>query len=309
MRIVFMGTPEFALPSLQRLIESQHDVVAVVTAPDKPTGRGLRVRPTPVKQVATELGLPVLQPADLSDQQFISRLQGAGADLFCVVAFRILPKEVFAIPPAGTVNVHASLLPKYRGAAPIRWAIINGEGETGVTTIFIKEEVDAGDIILQESVQIGRDETAGELHDRLADLGGRLLVRTVDLIERGQAPRRLQTGEPTPAPKLTRDVQRVRWQESAETVRNLIRGLAPTPGAFSYLNGKMIKFYRTRVSQQSTSAAPGEVVAADAREGVLTVATGSGCVHLLELQPEGKRRMSAAEFLRGHSIEPGMRFE
>ncbi|RMD91528.1 MAG: methionyl-tRNA formyltransferase, partial [Calditrichaeota bacterium] len=203
MKIVFMGTPEFAIPSLKKLYESHHEIVGVVTAPDKPVGRGLKLQPPPVKKIAVQYGLPLTQPEDLRAPAFIDWLKQRKADIFVVVAFRILPPEVFTLPPKGTINLHSSLLPKYRGAAPINWAIINGEKETGVTTIYIEEKVDAGDIILQKKVQIGEDETAGELHDRLANLGAEILLKSLNLIEKDQAPRQKQSGEATRAPKIT----------------------------------------------------------------------------------------------------------
>lgn len=306
-----MGTPEFAVPSLNALTQSRHDVVAVVTAPDKPVGRGLKIQPSPIKKAALDLKIPILQPDDLQNKGFVESLKALGADLSVVVAFRILPPEVFNLPTFGTINLHASLLPKYRGAAPINWAIINGEEETGVTTIFIKERVDTGDIILQKRIEIGNDETAGELHDKLSCLGAELVVETVDLLETGQAPQIQQSGEVTKAPKLTKDLGRIQWAHPDEKIRNLIRGLSPSPGAYAYLKGKMIKVYRARTATLTpgSTARPGEVIQLDPGSGKITVAAGAGAIDLLELQPEGKRRMSSDEFLRGYKVNVGDRFE
>ena len=310
MKIVFMGTPEFAVPSLRALQQSRHQVVAVVTGVDKPVGRGLKVRHSPVKQVALELGLPILQPEDLRAPEFVAQLEPFQADLFVVVAFRILPPSVFTLPPKGTVNLHASLLPRYRGAAPINWAIINGETETGVTTFFIQEQVDTGDLILQERVPIGPDETAGELHDRLAEIGAQLVVKTVELIAAGEVQPQPQVGEATRAPKLTKELTRVDWSKPSTEIRNLIRGLAPTPGARTVLQGRLVKLFRAQAREDAgATEAPGTVVAADARAGLLEVATGRGTLQIQELQPEGKRRLSAAEFLRGYPVKIGERFE
>jgi methionyl-tRNA formyltransferase len=310
MKIVFMGTPEFAVPSLKILADSSHELVGVVTASDKPVGRGLKIQPTPIKKAALGLGIPILQPLDLKDPDFIKQLKSLNAHLFVVVAFRILPPEVFTLPPAGTINLHASLLPKYRGAAPINWAIINGGKETGLTTIFIQEKVDTGDIILQKKVAIGDEETAGELHDRLASLGAELLLETVNLIEEGKAPRQFQTGEATKAPKLTKELGHIDWSQSARSIHNLVRGLSPYPGAYTYVHGKLIKIFRTRVVADSEVAEiPGEIISIELRKGLIEVATGSGRLLILELQPEGKRRMTSEEYLRGHGLKVGEKFE
>lgn len=309
MKIVFMGTPDFSVPSLKELYNSNHDIVGVVTAPDKPVGRGQRVRFTPIKTTALELNLPVFQPQDLNSIDFLQQIKALEADLFVVVAFRILPPEVFTLPPKGTVNLHASLLPKYRGAAPINWAIINGERETGVTTIFIQEKVDAGNIILQKKVAIGDTETARELHDRLAEIGSDLLSQTLDLIDRGEAPGKPQVGEVSKAPKLTKDLGEIDWHQSNEQIRNLIRGLAPRPGAYTFMNGKLLKIYQSEpVNSKDASPEPGEVVHSDTRSDSLIVATGKGHLRILSVQPEGKRRMSSQDFLKGYRIQPGEKF-
>ncbi len=311
MNLVFMGTPEFAVPCLEKLIQSHHNVLAVVTVPDKRKGRGLKIFQSPVKVTALEHDLPVLQPQDLSSMDFIDSLQAFSADLFVVVAFRILPPAVFEKPPKGTINLHSSLLPKYRGAAPINWAIINGEKETGVSTIFIQRTVDTGDLIFQEKLPIHDSETAGELHDRLAEMGANLLLKTVTAIEDSTAPRHVQIGNVTKAPKLSRDLARLDWAASSESTRNLVRGLNPQPGAFTTLNNKYLKIFLAEACAgdgASTEAAPGEVIYLDKKKGELIVATGDGCLKIIELQPEGKRRMSAHDFLLGNDLKVGDRF-
>ncbi|RKY60539.1 MAG: methionyl-tRNA formyltransferase, partial [Candidatus Latescibacterota bacterium] len=306
LRIVFMGSPEFSVPSLKGLLGSRHRVVGVVTRPDMPRGRGRRLKPTPVKKAASEVGLPILTPERLREKRFLSELENLEADLFVVVAFRVLPEAVLQIPPEGVVNLHPSLLPKYRGPAPIQWAIINGERETGVTTFFIEPEIDAGDIILQERVPIGPDETAGELHDRLKVLGADILARTVDLIAEGEAPRIPQPpGDWPRAPKLTKEHARIRWEGPAEVLFNLIRGTNPVPGAFTTWRGRVLKVHRAKVMPE-VEGKPGEVVRADGRTGMI-VAAGEGGLYLTEVQLEGGRKMSSAEFVRGHRVEVGER--
>ncbi len=303
MRLVFMGTPDFAVPSLQGLANSGHDLAAVVTRPDRPRGRGQRLAPPPVKVEAERLGTPVLQPASLEDSEFLAELRGLEADLFAVVAFVILPKAVLEIPKLGSVNVHPSLLPKYRGAAPINWAIIRGEEETGVSIFRLTPRVDAGDLLLQRQVHIGPDETAGELYERLKVLGAELLVETVDMLAKGEA---APVSQPevgaTRAPKLEKEDGRIDWTEDAGTIRNLIRGTNPFPGAFTQWKGKDLKVHRAGMVEGS--GPPGEVVLADGKAG-LVVATGEGALALEEVQPAGKGRMSGAELVRGYRIEAG----
>jgi methionyl-tRNA formyltransferase len=299
-----MGTPEFAVPSLQKLIESTHLVVGVVTRPNRPKGRGLRVAFSPIKRLALETGIPVAQPADLKDPGFQRQLKEWNADCFLVVAFRILPPEVFTLPRKGTVNLHASLLPRYRGAAPIQWAVINGETETGVTTFFIERKVDTGDWILQERTPIGPGETAGELHDRLAMVGADCLLKTVHLIAGGNAVRVRQEGEVTPAPKITPEHCRINWQRPAGDVVNLIRGLSPHPGAYTVWNGKRLKLFTAHsLPGDDPQTAPGTVVVAD-EEG-LTVASGNGRVLVRRVQLECGQPMPAGDFLRGHCVVAG----
>jgi methionyl-tRNA formyltransferase len=304
MRVVFMGTPDFAVPTLKKLLVSRHDVVLVVTGPDKPRGRGQKVLPTPVKKVATEHGVPVYQPDKLKDPSVPAELRRWNADVFVVVAFRILPEAVIEIPPKGVINLHASLLPKYRGAAPIQWAILNGETETGLTTFYIEKGVDTGDIILQERVPIGPEETAGELHDRLAERGADLVLQTLDLIETGKAPRKKQEGVPTRAPKITPDLCRIDWQKGRHFIQRQVRAFCPVPGAFTALEGKRLKIYHVRPAEIDMEGEPGQLLQQGER---LFVATADGWLEILELQPEGKRRMAAAEFLRGRKIGENVR--
>ncbi len=309
MHVVFMGTPDFAVPTLKALLESSHQVVGVVTRPDKPRGRGLKVLPPPVKVVAESRGLPVLQPLDLKEAGFLQALRAFRADVFVVVAFLILPPEVFEIPPKGTINLHASLLPKFRGAAPIQWALINGEKETGVTTFFIERQVDTGNILLQEKMPIAPEDTFGTLHDKLAALGARVVVCTLDLLEAGALEPKPQTGQVTRAPKIKKEDRRINWEQPAEQIVNRIRGLSPVPGAFSFFRGKLIKVYRAQAVQLGAEkkAPPGTIGTADPKAG-LVVQAGERGVKLLELQPEGKRPLSAADFLRGYRVKPGERF-
>ena len=306
MRIVFMGTQEFAIPSLRILLDNKYVIASVVTAPDKPRGRGQQLVPSPVKKFALQHTLPVLQPESLRDPLFVGQLRKLQPDLFVVVAFRILPLEVFSVPGHGAFNLHASLLPRYRGAAPIHWAIINGEKETGVTTFFLEEKVDTGNIILQARVPIGPDEAYGELHDRLAEVGAEIVLHTVRLIEMGRAvPKPQDSAEASPAPKIFKDQCKIDWTKSAPQVHNLVRGLSPTPSAFTAYAGKIIKVYRTRIAGLESNQPPGAVCEANKR---LIVSAGSGTVEILELQQEGKRQMAAGEFLRGYRLETGTRF-
>ncbi|MFQ5640298.1 MAG: methionyl-tRNA formyltransferase [bacterium] len=308
MKILFMGTPDFAVPSLNILQNSQHQIVGVVTATDKPVGRGLKLRPSAVKENALKYDLPVLQPRHFEDSDFIRALQNLNADLFVVVAFRILPPSVFTLPKMGTMNLHASLLPKYRGAAPINWVIINGETETGLTTFFIQEKVDTGDMLLQKSIPIGDDETAGDLHDRLADLGAQLVLETVNRIESGTVKPLKQFGKVSKAPKLTKELCEINWAKESQDIRNLIRGLSPHPGAFTTLRGKIFKIFRSGLSAVShTHGKPGEILDIDSKKSTFTVAARTGSLEILEIQLEGKRRMTTGEFLRGYDLTAGER--
>lgn len=309
MRIVYMGTPHFALPGLRILLEHQYEVVSVVTAPDKPRGRGQEVTSTPVKEFALQKNLPLLQPENLRDPKFTEALNNLRPDLIVVVAFRILPKEVYTLPKLGSFNLHASLLPKYRGAAPINWAIINGEKETGVTTFFLKEKVDTGSVILQARVRIGPEESAGELHDKLAEVGAEIVLQTVRLIELGKAAPRIQEdAHATPAPKIFKDDCRIDWTKPSDKLHDFVRGLSPHPCAWTTHSGKTIRVYQARLLEpgQQKPGEPGTVVAVDKK--TLHVATGSGAISILELQQEGRKRMGVEEFLRGYVLVSGDRF-
>ena len=308
MRIVFMGTPEFALPSLRILLEHGYEIPTVVTAPDKPRGRGQQVSFTPIKEFALEKKLPLLQPEGLANLQFVSQLQALQPDVIVVVAFRILPPEVFTVPKLGSFNLHASLLPKYRGAAPLNWAIINGEQETGVTTFFLQEKVDTGNILLQARVRIGPDETAGELHDKLAEVGAEIVLQTVRLIELGKAnPRPQDNSLASPAPKLFKDDCKINWRQPAARVHNFVRGLSPVPCAWTTHTQHVLKIYRTQLvgshAQETQSSKPGEIIQADKQS--LIVKTGEGAVGIREIQVEGRKRMGIEEFLRGYTFQVG----
>ena len=308
MRIVFMGTPEFALPSLRILLEHGYEIPTVVTAPDKPRGRGQQVSFTPIKECALDKKLPVLQPENLANPQFVSQLQALQPDLIVVVAYRILPPEVFTLPTLGSFNLHASLLPKYRGAAPLNWAIINGEQETGVTTFFLREKVDTGNILLQARVRIGPDETAGELHDKLAEVGAEIVLQTVRLIELGRAkPRPQDNSLASPAPKLFKDNCKIDWRQPAARVHNFVRGLSPVPCAWATHTQHILKIYRTEPvgshAQDKSSANPGEIIQVDKQS--LIVKTGEGAVGIREIQQEGRKRMVIEEFLRGYAFQVG----
>ncbi len=301
MKIIFMGTPDFAIPSLITLIQSKHKVVAVVTATDKQRGRGQKVTFTPIKEFAVQNNIPVLQPEKLkNNQQFVDDLKAFNADLFVVVAFRILPKEVFAIPPKGSFNLHASLLPKYRGAAPIQWALIKGEKETGLTTFKLEEKVDTGNIYLQEKVEIKPEDNFETLHDRLSELGSKVVLQTVEMIHSNNFQLQKQNDSlASPAPKITKEICEINWNKSAEDIHNLIRGLSPMPGAFFLFNNKLIKIYKSQVVK-STKQKPSEI---SQTKTELIIGCGKNALKVLELQLEGKRRMSIEEFLRGFSFE------
>jgi methionyl-tRNA formyltransferase len=307
MRIIFMGTPEFAIPSLRILLENRYDVVAVVTAPDKPRGRGQKLSSPPIKEFAVRHSLETLQPVSLKDEAVMRQITELSPDLIVVVAFRILPREVFEIPKLGSFNLHASLLPKYRGAAPINWAIMKGEEETGVTTFFLQERVDTGNVILQARLRIGDDETAGELHDRLAEAGAEIVLQTVRLIELGEAhPRPQEEALATPAPKIYKEMCKIDWGRSAQEVHNFVRGLSPDPCAFTYHSGRTLNIYRTKKMGVKALHSVGGVIL-DRTEKELLVATGNELLSLQELQLEGRKRMRVEEFLRGYTIGKGDR--
>lgn len=298
MRIVFMGTPDFAVPSLEILLNHGYDIPAVVTAPDKPGGRQ-GVQESAVKKFAVSRGLRVFQPEKLKNPAFLEELRACRADLQVVVAFRMLPELVWAMPPLGTLNLHGSLLPKYRGAAPINWAVINGETETGVTTFLLRHEIDTGDILFQEKIPIGENETAGELHDRMMEVGARLVLHTVQAIEHGDAqPQPQADTEATHAPKIFTETCRINFEQPTRWVHDFIRGLSPYPGAWTLLSGSTLKILRTEKEVAAHDLVPGRFVTDG--KSLLKISTLDGFVQVLELQLEGKRRMSVREFLNGH---------
>lgn len=297
-----MGTPEFAVSSLQKLVESGCEVVAVVTAPDKPAGRGLQLTPSPVKQYAVSQGIPVLQPEKLKNPDFLAELCSYQADLQVVVAFRMLPEVVWNMPPKGTFNLHASLLPQYRGAAPINWAIMNGETQTGVTTFFLEHEIDTGKIIFQETEPIHLDDNVGMLYERLMQKGAELVVRTVKAVEAGEYP---QTPQPEveivkAAPKIFKETCEINWNQPSESIHNFVRGLSPYPAAWTTLNGKLCKIYKTSVVQDEPSDNHNAIVTDN--KTYLRFKTADGWLAIEELQLEGKKRMSIEEFLRGAKL-------
>ncbi len=305
MKIVFMGTPDFAVHSLEALVRSDHDVVAVVTVPDKKQGRGRKIKPSPVKQSALNHKLPVLQPGSLKSDDFIRALEDLRADLFVVVAFKILPRSVFSIPAMGTLNVHASLLPAYRGAAPINWAIINGERTSGVTTMLIDARVDTGDILLQKSVNIDDEMTAGELHDILAPMGAGLLLETLELMERGAvAPKAQDEQQASKAPKLTPENTRILFNRPYIRVHNFIRGLSPYPGAYTFLRGQKLKIITAIADKDDfPEASPGEIV--DITRDSIKVACRPGAIIVKRLQLQGKKVMDVRDFLNGFPLKTG----
>ena len=299
-----MGTPEFAVPSLRALVEAGHDLCGVFTQPDRPKNRGMRLQPTPVKEYAMSKEIPVYQPATLKDGTALAQIKALAPELIVVAAYgRILPKELLDCPPLGCVNVHSSLLPKYRGAAPINWAVIHGETETGVTIMHMAPELDAGDIILQQSTPIGPDETAAQLHDRLACIGGELIAKAVSMLEDGTAPRHPQDpSKATYAPMLSRELSPIDWTKSAKEIHDQVRGLIPWPATTTQvIGGRTVKIFSTAVAGRTVSAAPGTILAAGG-EGIDIACGGGTVLRVLELQAEGKRRMTAAEYLRGNPI-------
>ena len=302
MRIVFMGTPQFAVVSLDELVTAGCDIVAVVTAPDKPAGRGQKLNESAVKQYAVANGIPVLQPLKLKDPDFLEELKALEADLQVVVAFRMLPEVVWNMPPKGTINLHASLLPQYRGAAPINWVLINGEKESGVTTFFLRHDIDTGNILFTEKVTLTGHETAGELHDRLMYKGAGLLVKTVKGVESGRYNEHPQSQlaegvELRHAPKIFKEDCMIDWNQPAESVYNRIRGLSPIPTAYTTLNDKILKIYRAEFEHGEPGARPGDFVT-DGKT-YLKFAAPDGFVSLTEVQLEGKKQMGIVEFLRG----------
>jgi len=280
----------------------------VVTAPDRPRGRGRKPAPPDAKKLAAENHVEILQPENLKNPEFLQRLDDIAADFFCVVAFRILPEEVFSRPPKGCVNLHGSLLPAYRGAAPINWAIINGETETGLTTFFIGRKVDTGAIIMRERLPIGPNETFGELHDRMAELGGDILIKTMDKVEAGDFKLVEQDHSlATPAPKLDPELGRIDWNKRAVEIHNLVRGLSPKPGAYTFLDGKRLNIIKSELVKNNSGLEPGTVTLADPKEGI-TIACGDGQLKILNLKPESGKMIAGAEYVRGYRLSVGQRF-
>ena len=322
--IVFMGTPDFAKESLEAIYNAGHNIIAVVTNPDRPKGRGMKMIASPVKEFAIEKSIPVLQPEKI--REIKDTLEQINPDLFCVVAYgKILPQDILDIPKKGSINVHGSLLPQYRGAAPIQWAVLNGDKKTGITTMYMNAGMDTGDMILQEEVQIGEDETTGELWDRLSKIGAKLLVETVAKIERGTAPRTPQSGEFTMAPMLNKEMARIDWiNKNSREIKNLVRGLNPIMGAYTTYNDKKIKIWRAgsieldefienhpefadyKVSLNNMEG--GAVIYSDIKQG-LYVKAKTGIVIIQEVQAENAKRMPVQDFLRGNLIQTGEVFE
>lgn len=308
MRIVFMGTPEFSVPSLAALLTSGHGVVGVVTQPDRPKGRGQELAASPIKQLAMQHKIPILQPLKMKDSVFLDALSAWKPDLIAVTAFgRILPKVILDLPPQGCVNVHASLLPKYRGAGPIQWALIRGEHETGITTMLMDEGMDTGAILLQEKVSIAPDDTAGTLSSKLADIGGRLLIDTLARIQNGTVtPQPQDSSQATMAPLLKKEDGLLDWTLPALDLANRVRGLSPWPGAYTYLGEDRWVVWKASALDRSAAPAPAGTIVDATKEG-LAVATGDGVLRIMEFQPANSRRMSVAQYLTGHTLVPGLR--
>lgn len=303
LRIIFMGTPEFAVPSLEILVQNKFNVVAVITAPDKPQGRGQKLTPSPVKACALKYNIPVLQPTNLKSPEFLEELKSYQANLQIVVAFRMLPEVVWAMPALGTFNLHGSLLPQYRGAAPINWAIINGEKETGVTTFFLKHEIDTGSIIFQEKETITEDDDVGSVYERLMHKGAALVLKTVKAIEQGDYPSRPQTTseEIKHAPKIFKETCQINWNQPREQIRNFVRGLSPYPAAWTLIGGKTFKIFKCSFAHANTDVTqPGEFLTDN--KTYLYFKTSDGLLSIDEFQPEGKKRMNVQEFFRGNKL-------
>ena len=318
MKIIFMGTPDFARDSLEAVYNAGYEIIGVVTNPDRPKGRGLKMIPSPVKEFALEKELKIYQPEKVKNNiEFIDEIKSLNPDVICVVAYgKILPEEILNIPKLGCINVHGSLLPKYRGAAPIQWAILNGDKETGVTTMYMDKGMDTGDMILKEKVTIGEDETTGELWDRLSKIGGELLVKTLEQIEDRTAPREKQGEDYTMAPMLNKDMAKIDWEnKSAIEVKNLVRGLNPIMGAYTFWNGKKIKFWKVDIAKGNEIIADnleilrnGTVIVSNPKDG-LYIKTKKGIIKVLEIQGENAKRMSIGDFLRGNNISEFEIFE
>ena len=313
MKIVFMGTPDFAEKSLEAIYEAGHEILCVVTNPDKPKGRGMKMIASPVKEYAISKGLLVKQPVKVrNNTEFIEEIKNMNPDVICVVAYgKILPEEILKIPKFGCINVHGSLLPKYRGAAPIQWAVINGEEKTGITTMYMDVGMDTGDMIFKEETEIGENEICGELWDRLTLIGAQLLVKTLKNIEEGTAPRIPQGEDYTMAPMLNKEISKIDWQnKKSKELKNLVRGLNPFMGTYTYLNGKKIKIWKIELVDEKydDNLKNGTVIRSDSKDG-LYVKTTDGIIKILEIQGENSRKMEIKEFLRGNQIPVGSIFE
>ncbi len=305
-----MGTPDFAKESLEAIYEKGHNIVSVVTNPDKPKGRGMKMIASPVKEFAISKNLPIYQPTTVKNNtEFIKEIQAQNPDIICVVAYgKILPKEILEIPKYGCINVHASLLPKYRGAAPIQWAILNGETLTGVTTMYMDTGMDTGDMILKETVTIGEDETTGELWSRLSKIGGELLVKTIEQIESGNALREPQGNNFSMAPMLSKEMAKINWQtKTSREIKNLVRGLNPIMGAYTIYQNKKIKLWKIEIVEnieETKNKLPGQIIVANDKQG-LFIKTKDGMIKVLEIQGENAKRMNTCDFLRGNPMEVG----
>ncbi len=299
MNIVFFATPDFAIPSLEAILKSKHKILAVVTTTDKEQGRGLKLTYSPIKKFALEKGLEVLQPESLKSEDFINKLNSLNADVFVIVAFKILPKEVFTIPKSGSFNLHGSILPKYRGAAPIQWALINGDKETGLTTFFLKEKVDTGNIILTTKVNIDDDDNFGTLHDKMSMAGAKLVIDTLDLIEKGNVIQQPQDDSiASLAPKITKEICKIDLNKSATEIHNLVRGLSPYPGAVLTYNDKNYKIFKTKLIFDKTLK-KGEILVTKKE---IFLGCNNSVLQIIEIQPEGRKKMNADEFLRGYKL-------
>jgi len=308
MNVIYMGTPEFAVPGLKAVAESDHEVILVVTGPDKPAGRGCNLHETPVKQLALKLDLPILQPISLRSPDFINQIKQLNADIIVVVAFRILPDEVISAAWLGAINLHASLLPKYRGAAPINWALINGDKQTGITVFQIKSKVDTGDIILQQTIDIADQDTYGDLYNHLSRIGAPALVTILDKLENGVAEAIPQDDSlVSKAPKIFPQMGEISWLNNAESIKHQIHGLSPTPGAYVYFGKKRIKFLKARYLPESFNEIPGTIVFRNKEQ--LGIQTGAGVLYPLELQADGKKALPVNEFLRGFQAKIGDKFQ
>ena len=304
LRIIFMGTPEFAVPTLQTLVENKYPIVAVITAPDKPAGRGLKLSQSPVKEFAVAQGIPVLQPTNLKSEVFLVELRSYQANLQIIVAFRMLPELVWNMPALGTFNIHGSLLPQYRGAAPINWAIINGETETGVTSFFLRHQIDTGDIIMQDKVAITEEDDFGTMYEKLKYAGAALALKTIKTIADDSVTTQAQptTGELKEAPKIFKETCEVNWHQSADQIHNFIRGLSPYPTAWTLLSGKVLKIYKAKVADYLENAAKPGTFQSDGKT-YLHVSTAGGTISLEDVQLEGKKRMIITEYLRGYRLD------